>query len=135
MEDMRRYRNVVKYAVHRERLRDPDWTWRVQSVTKAAAKIGWGYLDSLSGGKKTVVAPKAYAANGLVAGGEVITIDSSVVLIAQWKEKTVIKTEKDFDKEPSPGTGESSLPMAVAFNLAVISLLAIGAAIGRRKES
>ena len=87
------------------------------------------------GGKKTVVAPKAYAANGLVAGGEVITIDSSVVLIAQWKEKTVIKTEKDSDKEPSPGTGESSLPMAVAFNLAVISLLAIGAAIGRRKES
>lgn len=65
MEDMRRYRNVVKYAVHRERLRDPNWTWRVQSVTKAAAKIGWGYLDSLSGGKKTV----AFSVNVECVGG------------------------------------------------------------------
>ena len=35
------------------------------------------------GGKGTVVAPRAYAANGLIAGGEVIEVDSSIVLTAR----------------------------------------------------
>ena len=87
------------------------------------------------GGKGTVVAPKAYAANGLISGGDVITIDSSVVLTAQWTKKPVTDPKKGSDKPLSPGTGESSVPMVIAFNLAIISMLAAGAVLRRRRAS
>lgn len=45
MVDMREYKETVKAAVARERQADENWSWRVASVTKGAAKIGWGYLD------------------------------------------------------------------------------------------
>ena len=65
MEDMRDYRKVIRHAVSRERHKDKRWSWRVQSVTKSAAKIGWGYLDFLSGDKKTV----AFSVNAECVGG------------------------------------------------------------------
>ena len=47
MVDMRLYKDTIKRAVSIERLADKDWSWRVKSVTKSAAKIGWSYLDDL----------------------------------------------------------------------------------------
>lgn len=47
MYDMRNYKDTVKAAVKEEREADQNWSWRVVSVTKEAAKIGWGYLDYL----------------------------------------------------------------------------------------
>ena len=82
------------------------------------------------GGKGTVVAPRAYAPNGLIGGGEVITVDSSVVLTAQWT-----KNVPSPDGEKTPGTGESSVPIVIAFNLAIISLLATGVILRRRRAS
>lgn len=45
MADMREYKEVVKTAVAEERQADTNWSWRVASVTKSTAKIGWGYID------------------------------------------------------------------------------------------
>lgn len=45
MVDMREYKETVKAAVAGERQADENWSWRVASITKGAAKIGWGYLD------------------------------------------------------------------------------------------
>lgn len=83
-------------------------------------------------GKGTVVAPKAYAANGLYSSGDVITVDSSVVLTAQWTKKPAPDPENEPDNPPSPGTGESTMPIAIAFNLAILSILATGTVMRRR---
>ena len=85
------------------------------------------------GGKGTVVAPRAYAANGLIAGGEVIEVDSSIVLTAQWTKKPSPDPDKDPDKPLSPGTGESAMPTVFAFNFAILSMLAIGAVLRKRR--
>lgn len=45
MADIREYKDIVKAAVAEERQADKNWSWRVASITKSAAKIGWGYLD------------------------------------------------------------------------------------------
>lgn len=76
------------------------------------------------GGRGTVIAPKVYAANGLISGGEKIVVDSSVVLTAQWTENTT--------PPPPPGTGESDLPITVACNLAILSILSMGLIVRRR---
>lgn len=47
MYDIRDYKDTIKRAVAVERLSDENWSWRVKSITKKAAKIGWGYLDYL----------------------------------------------------------------------------------------
>lgn len=47
MIDIRNYKDVIKRAVGVERVADRNWSWRVKSITKKAAKIGWGYLDYL----------------------------------------------------------------------------------------
>ncbi len=68
------------------------------------------------------------AANGLYSGGDVITVDSSVILTAQWTKKPAQKPETPF----SPGTGEGVLPVVLAYNLAILSMLAIGMILRRR---
>lgn len=45
MFDIREYKETIKRAVSVERISDKNWSWRVKSITKKAAKIGWGYLD------------------------------------------------------------------------------------------
>lgn len=55
MADMREYREVIKAAVKRERQADENWSWRIVSVTKSAAKIGWGYLDYIEADEVFVV--------------------------------------------------------------------------------
>lgn len=47
MADMREYKEIIKAAVAKERRADKNWSWRVVSINKSAAKIGWGYLDYL----------------------------------------------------------------------------------------
>jgi len=47
MIDIRNYKETIKAAVAREREADENWGWNVKAVTKAAARIGWGYLDYL----------------------------------------------------------------------------------------
>ena len=79
-------------------------------------------------GKGTVVTPRAYAANGLLSGGDKIEVDSSVVLTAQWKANT-----PPPPPPPSPGTGESAIPTVLAFNLAIISMLAIGTLLRKKR--
>ncbi len=85
------------------------------------------------GGKGTVIAPRAYAANGLLTGGDVIDVDSNIVLTAQWTKKTSPDPDKDLDKPLSPGTGESAMPMVFAFNFAILSMLAIGTVLRKRR--
>ena len=46
--DMRLYKETIKRAVNWAHVTDQDYSWRVKSVTKSAAKIGWSYLDDLT---------------------------------------------------------------------------------------
>ena len=87
------------------------------------------------GGNEMISAPLAFAANGLIASGEVISIDSSVTLTAQWAKKPAAGPGKDSEKPSSPGTGESDLPLCIAFNLAIISMLAAGTVLRKRKAN
>ena len=64
MVDMREYKETVKAAVARERQADENWSWRVASVTKGAAKIGWGYIDY-----EKPLDPETAAGYALVADG------------------------------------------------------------------
>ena len=45
--DIRDYKGVIREAVRRERHNDQNWSWKVRAINKSAAKIGWGYLESL----------------------------------------------------------------------------------------
>lgn len=45
MIDFREYKDVIRSAVKAADEKDGDWKWRVESVTKSAVKIGWGYLS------------------------------------------------------------------------------------------
>ena len=84
------------------------------------------------GDSGTVVAPRVLAANGLYSGGDVVTVDSSVILTAQWTKKLAPDPEKKPETPFSPGTGEGVLPVVLAYNLAILSMLAIGMILRRR---
>lgn len=45
MIDFREYKDVIRSAVKAADEKDGNWKWRVESVTKSAIKIGWGYLS------------------------------------------------------------------------------------------
>lgn len=45
MIDFREYKDAVRAAVKAANEQDKNWKWRVESVTKSAVKIGWGYLS------------------------------------------------------------------------------------------
>lgn len=88
------------------------------------------------GGNGAQETPKNYAADNLKQSGDVISVNSSVIMTAQWKVKSVItKDENKKTPEKSPGTGESAMPVTTAFNLAIISILAFAGALKRRREN
>ena len=52
MFDLRDYKSTIREAVKLESERDPNWNWKVKAINKKEIRIGWGYLDYLSDGKR-----------------------------------------------------------------------------------
>lgn len=49
MIDFNNYADVIRAAVKKETLNDPNWSWSVRSISKDTVRIRWGYLKEMNG--------------------------------------------------------------------------------------
>lgn len=49
MIDLNDYADIIRKAVKKESLNDPDWGWSVRSIGKDTVRIRWGYLKEMNG--------------------------------------------------------------------------------------